>query len=138
MKKTNYIRSTNPLFMLTVVKAIILTILVIGVMASISSCGDSMSANAGRRVTNEFSATVLKTGRKLTVKNNDSLAVMVGDTVSVFYMKGCSGQPSYYYIANVPEVAADTVSLEMYVDGKDTIYEKFEAWNVRLDRRVVR
>ncbi len=138
MNKTDYIRSNQPLFMITLVKAIILTILVIGVMASISSCGDSMSANTGRRVTNDFSATVLKTGRKLTVKNTDSLAVLVGDTVTVFYMEGYSGQPSYYYIANVPEVAADTISIEMYVDGKDTTYEKFEAWNVRLDRRVLR
>jgi hypothetical protein len=137
MTKTNYIRSTSPLFVLTVVKAIILTILVIGVMASMSSCGDSMSA--GRRTaTNEYSGTVLKTGRHLTIKNEDSLSIMVGDTVTVFYMEGHEGEGGYYYIANVPEPACDTVVTEMYIDGTDTIYEKFEAWNVRLDRRVLR
>ena len=122
--------------MITLVKAIIFTIIVIGVIASMSSCGDSVSA--GKRVTNEYSATVLKTGRHLTIKNTDSLAVLVGDTVSVFYMESCGGQPGYYYIANVPEPACDTMSVEMYIDGTDTIYEKFEAWNVRLDRRVIR
>ena len=137
MNKTNYIRSNQPLFMITLVKAIILTILVIGVIASMSSCGDSMSA--GRRTaTNEYSGTVLKTGRHLTIKNEDSLSVMVGDTVTVFYMEGHEGEGGYYYIANVPEPACDTVVTEMYIDGTDTIYEKFEAWNVRLDRRVVR
>jgi hypothetical protein len=122
---------------LTFVKATILTIIVLGVMATISSCGDSMSA--GRRTaSNEYSGTVLKTGRHLTIRNTDSLSVLVGDTVSVFYMEGCGGQPSYYYIANTPEAACDTMVTEMYVDGKDTSYEKFEAWNVRLDRRVIR
>jgi hypothetical protein len=122
---------------LTFVKAAILTIIVVGVIATISSCGDSMSASR-RTATNEYSATVLKTGRHLTIKNTDSLAVLVGDTVTVFYMEGCGGEPSYYYIANTPEPACDTMSVEMYIDGKDTLYEKFEAWNVRLDRRVIR
>jgi len=137
MNKTDYIRSNQPLFMLTLVKAIILTILVIGAIASISSCGDSVSA--GRRTaTNEYSGTVLKTGRHLTIKNIDSLSVMVGDTVTVFYMDGYGSRAGYYYIANTPDIACDTMSVEMIVDGRDTTYEKFEAWNVRLDRRVVR
>jgi hypothetical protein len=122
---------------LTFVKATILTIIIVGVIASLSSCGDSMSA--GRRtVTNEYSGTVLKTGRHLTIRNTDSLAVLVGDTVTVFYMDGCGSRPGYYYIANSPDIACDTMSVEMIVDGRDTTYEKFEAWNVRLDRRVVR
>jgi hypothetical protein len=119
----------------TFIKAAILTIIVVGVIASLSSCGDP---NPGRRVTNQFSGTVLKTGRHLTVVNEDSLAVLVGDTVTVFYMEGYGSKPGYYYIANTPDIASDTMTVEMYVDGKDTIYEKFEAWNVRLDRRVVR
>lgn len=121
---------------LTFIKAIILTIIVVGAIVSFSSCGESQSSN--RRVTNEFSGTVLKTGRHLTIKNVDSLAVMVGDTVTVFYAEGYGGNSDYYYIANTPDIACDTMSIEMIVDGKDTTYEKFEAWNVRLDRRVVR
>jgi hypothetical protein len=121
---------------LTFVKAAILTIIVVGVIASLTSCGDSMSDN--RRVTNQFSGTVLKTGRKLTIVNEDSLAVLVGDTVTVFYMDGYAGKPGYYYIANTPDIACDTMAVEMIVDGRDTTYEKFEAWNVRLDRRVLR
>lgn len=120
---------------LTFVKATILTIIVLGVMASISSCGDPVN---GKRVTNEYSGTVLKTGRHLTIKNIDSLSVMVGDTVTVFYMEEYGSRPGYYYIANTPDIACDTMSIEMIVDGRDTTYEKFEAWNVRLDRRVVR
>lgn len=123
--------------MITLVKAIIITILVIGVIASMSSCGDSVGA--GRRTTtNEYSGTVLKTGRHLTIKNIDSLSVMVGDTVTVFYMEGCGSRPGCYYIANTPDIACDTMSVEMIVDGRDTTYEQFEAWNVRLDRRVLR
>lgn len=120
---------------LTFVKATILTIIVLGVMASISSCGDPVN---GKRVTNEYSGTVLKTGRHLTIKNIDSLSVMVGDTVTVFYMEEYGSRPGYYYIANTPDIACDTMSIEMIVDGRDTTYEKFDAWNVRLDRRVVR
>jgi len=122
---------------LTFVKAAILTIIVVGVMATISSCGDSVSAGK-RTVTNEYSGTVLKTGRHLTIKNIDSLSVMVGDTVTVFYMDGCGSRAGYYYIANTPDIACDTMSVEMIVDGRDTSYEAFEAWNVRLDRRVLR
>ena len=120
---------------LTFVKAVILTIIVVGIIASMSSCTPTSS---GHRTTNEYSGTVLKTGRHLTIKNIDSLAVLVGDTVTVFYMDGCGGNPGYYYIANSPDIACDTMSVEMIVDGKDTTYEKFEAWNVRLDRRVIR
>ncbi len=120
---------------LTFVKAAILTIIAVGVIATISSCGDP---NPRRRVTNEFSGTVLKTGRHLTIKNIDSLDVRVGDTVTVFYMDGYGGKSGYYYIVNTPDIACDTMSVEMIVDGRDTSYEAFEAWNVRLDRRVLR
>ena len=121
----------------TFIKAAILTIIVVGAIASLSSCGDSMSAGK-RTATNEYSGTVLKTGRHLTIKNIDSLDVRVGDTVTVFYMDGYSGKSGYYYIVNTPDIACDTMSVEMIVDGRDTSYEAFEAWNVRLDRRVLR
>jgi hypothetical protein len=134
MNKTDYIRSTQTGFVTTLVKAIVITILVIGAIAALSSC--ERIADKDEIIGNEWVGTVLKTGRKLTVKNIDTLGVLRGDTVTVFYMEGHEGEGGYYYIANVPEPACDTVSLEMYVDGKDTIYEKFEAWNVCLDRRI--
>jgi hypothetical protein len=119
---------------LSLIKAAVLTLIVLGAMASLTSC--DRVADRGRVVTNEWQARVLKTNRKITVKNLDSLAVLVGDTVTVFYMDNLS-QPSYY-IANVPEPALDTMSVEMYIDGTDTIYEKFESWNVVLERRVIK
>jgi hypothetical protein len=120
----------------TFIKAIILTIIVIGAIASLSSCG--RVADGNRKVTNEWRATVLKTGRHLTVKNVDSLVVMAGDTVTVFLNDGNNARLSYYYISNTPETAADTMTMEMYIDGKDTIYEPFEAWNVVLERRIIK
>lgn len=122
-------------FSLTIIKAIILTIIVVGVIASLSSCGDSISGN--KKITNMWRATVIKTGRHLTVKNIDSLVVMVGDTVTVFLNDGNNVRPSYYYISNTPETAADTMTMEMYIDGKDTLFEPYEAWNVVLERRIV-
>jgi hypothetical protein len=118
----------------TFIKAAILTIIVVGAIASLSSCG--RVADRDEVVSNDWVGIVMKTGRKLTIKNTDSLGVLRGDTVTVFYMEGHEGEPGYYYIANVPEPACDTIVTEMYIDGKDTIYEKFEAWNVVLDRRI--
>ena len=123
-------------FSLTIIKAIILTIIVVGVIASLSSCG--RIADKNRVVTNEWRATVLKTGRTLTVKNTDSLLVVSGDTVTVYYNESRGGKTSYYYIANIPEPGIDTTLMEMYIDLKDTIYEPFESWNVRLERRIVK
>lgn len=120
---------------LSFLKAVILTIIVIGAIASLSSCtrvaGDT-------HYSNEWRGTVLKTGRPLTIKNIDSLCVMAGDTVTVFYMPSNGSQNSYYYISNTPDIACDTMSVEMIVNGKDTSYEQFEAWNVRLEKRLVR
>ena len=118
---------------LSFLKAVILTIIVVGAIASMSSC-ERVAQDRG--YSNKWRATVLKTGRHITVVNEDSMMVMVGDTVTVFYSEGYSGKPSYYYIANTPDIASDTVSSEMYVDGKDTIYEHFESWNVVLERRI--
>ena len=120
---------------LSFVKAAILTIIVVGAIASISSC----TRVAGEtHYSNEWRGTVLKTGRPLTIKNIDSLYVMAGDTVTVFYMPSNGNKDSYYYISNTPDIACDTMSVEMYVNGKDTTYEQFEAWNVRLERRLAK
>ena len=119
---------------LSMIKAIILTIIVVGAIASISSCGRVADRNT--KYTNEWRAIVLKTGRPLTVKNIDSLIVMTGDTVTVFL--GGTSNKQYYYISNTPEPACDTISIEMLIHGKDTLYEPFEAWNVRLERRIIK
>ena len=120
---------------LSLIKAAILTVIVLGAMASLTSC-ERVAQDRG--YSNEWRATVLKTNRPLTVKNIDSLCVVAGDTVTVFLMNTPGASKSYYYISNTPEKACDTMSMEMYVDGKDTIYEPFEAWNVRLERRIAK
>ena len=122
---------------LSFLKAVILTIIVMGAMAALSSC-ERVADRDNRGYSNKWRATVLKTGRHITVINEDSMMVMTGDTVTVFYSEGYSGKPSYYYIANTPDIACDTIASEMYVDGKDTIYEHFEAWNCILERRIVK
>lgn len=121
---------------LSFLKAVILTIIVMGAMATLTSC--ERVADRDRVVTNQWRATVLKTGRHITVVNEDSMMLMTGDTVTVFYNSGYSGKPSYYYVANTPDIACDTATTEMYIDGKDTLYEPFEAWNVVLERRIVK
>jgi hypothetical protein len=108
---------------------------ILGLMA-LTSC--DRVADRGKTYSNEWRATVLKTGRHITVVNQDSMLVMSGDTVTAFYSEGYNGTPSYYYIANTPDVACDTTSVEMYVDGKDTIYHHFESWNVVLEKRIAR
>lgn len=112
---------------------IFFAILIAGAM---SSC--ERIADRDKVATNQWRGVALKTGRHITVRNTDSMQVCVGDTVTVFYNESDGMSPAYYYIANIPDVACDTVSTEMYIDGKDTIYEKFEAWNVRLEQRVMR
>jgi hypothetical protein len=121
---------------LTFIKASILTLIVLVALLSLSSC--DRVADRGKTYSNEWRATVMKTGRHITVINQDSMLVMSGDTVTAFYSEGYNGTPSYYYIANTPDVACDTTSLEMYVDGKDTIYHHFESWNVVLEKRIAR
>ena len=121
---------------LSMIKAIIITFIVMVAIVSLSSC--ERVADRNRVVTNQWRGTVIKTGRHISVVNEDSLYLMVGDTVTVFYNPGHSGKPSYYYVANTPDIACDTATTEMYIDGKDTIYEPFEAWNVILDRRIIK
>jgi hypothetical protein len=134
MNKTDYIRSTQTGFVTTLVKAIVITILVIGAIAALSSC--ERVADRNIHYSNTWRATALKTGRPLTVKNLDSLCVSSGDTVTVFL--GGNGNKQYYYISNTPDIACDTMTMEMLIDGKDTLYEPFEAWNVRLERRIAK
>jgi len=121
---------------LSLIKASILTVIVLVALLSLSSC--ERVADRGKTYSNEWRATVMKTGRHITVINQDSMLVMSGDTVTAFYSEGYNGTPSYYYIANTPDVACDTTSVEMYVDGKDTIYHHFESWNVVLEKRIAR
>lgn len=122
---------------LSSIKAAILTLIVLGAMASLTSC-DRVADRGNKGYSNEWRATVMKTGRHITVVNQDSMLVMSGDTVTVFYNEGYNGTPSYYYVANTPDIACDTTSVEMYIDGKDTIYHHFESWNVILEKRIAK
>lgn len=105
---------------------------IIGLMA-LTSC-ERVAQDKG--YSNEWRGTVLKNGRHITVRNIDSLALMSGDTVTVFLMDNQGPNPSYYYVTNSPTIACDTSATQMFVDNKDTIYEHFESWNVRLERRL--
>jgi hypothetical protein len=121
---------------LSLIKASILTVIVLVALLSLSSC--DRVADRGKTYSNEWRATVMKTGRHITVINQDSMLVMSGDTVTAFYSEGYNGTPSYYYIANTPDIACDTINVEMYTDGKDTTYHHFESWNVVLEKRIAR
>lgn len=114
---------------LSFIKAAILTLLVVGAIASLSSCTRVAREN---RTTNQWRGRIVKNNRLLFVVNTDSLPVMQGDTVTVYLNE----QTDTYYIANNPIGACDTSTLEMYVDNQDTTYTRFEAWNVILERRV--
>jgi hypothetical protein len=109
---------------------------IIGIMA-LSSC-DRVADRDNKSYSNEWRGTVLKNGRHITVRNTDSLALMSGDTVTVFLMDSQGPDPSYYYVTNSPTIACDTAATQMFVDNTDTIYEHFESWNVRLERRIAK
>lgn len=117
---------------LSLIKAAILTLIVLGALLSTSSC--TRIADGDRRVTNEWRARILKNNRLIFVHNTDSLPVLMGDTVTVYLNE----QTNTYYISNNPIGACDTSTLEMYVDKQDTIYTRFEAWNVVLEKRVIK
>lgn len=117
---------------LSFIKAAILTLLVVGAIASMSSC--TRMADDNRKVTNQWRGRIVKNNRLLFVVNTDSLPVMQGDTVTVYLNE----RTDTYYIANNPIGACDTSTLEMYVDNQDTTYTRFEAWNVILERRIVK
>ncbi len=102
------------------------------IAGSMSSC--TRVADENRVSTNMWRGTVLKKNKLIFVENSDSLPVMVGDTVTVFYSQECNN----YYISNNTTEAADTATVEMYVDGVDTTWFNFQAWNVRLDKRVIK
>jgi hypothetical protein len=122
---------------LSLIKAAVLTLIVLVALLSLSSC-ERVADRGNKGYSNEWRATVMKTGRHITVINQDSMLVMSGDTVTVFYNEGYNGTPNYYYIANTPDIACDTISVEMYIDGKDTIYHHFESWNVILEKRIAK
>lgn len=117
---------------LTCIKAIILTLIVLGALLSTSSC--TRVADDDTRVTNEWRGRILKNNRLIFVHNTDSLPVLMGDTVTVYLNE----QANIYYISNNPIGACDTSTLEMYVDKQDTIYTRFEAWNVVLEKRTIK
>ena len=117
---------------LSLIKAAILTLLIVGAIASMSSC--TRMADSDRRTTNQWRGRIIKNNRLLFVTNTDSLPVLMGDTVTVYLNE----RSNTYYISNNPIGACDTSTIEMFVDNQDTIYSKFEAWNVVLEKRVIR
>lgn len=116
---------------LSLIKAAILTILIVGAIASLSSCTRVAGEN---RATNQWRGRIVKNNRLIFVMNTDSLPVLMGDTVTVFLNQSTNE----YYISNNPIGACDTSTVEMYVDNQDTTYTRFEAWNVILERRIVK
>lgn len=128
MNKTDYIRSNQPLFMITLVKAIIITILVIGAIASISSC--ERVADKDIRCTNDWRANCLQNNALLTVTNPDSVSVMRGDTVLVV----CIDSGTYDIINT--DVRRDSTYGFFNLDS--TEYTTVEQRVVVLDKRIVR
>ena len=117
---------------LSLIKAAVLTTIVLVALLSLSSC--DRIADDNRKVTNQWRGRIVKNNKLLFVVNTDSLPVMQGDTVTVYLNE----HSNTYYIDNNPIGAADTSTLEMYVDNQDTTYSRFEAWNVVLERRIVK
>lgn len=117
---------------LSLIKAAVITLIVLVALLSLSSCERVGGDN--RKVTNQWRGRIIKNNRLLFVVNTDSLPVMQGDTVTVYLNE----RSNTYYISNNPIGAADTSTLEMYVDNQDTIYSRFEAWNVVLERRIIK
>jgi len=109
---------------------IIASTLLIGAIFT-SSC--ERVADRNRKVTNTWRAKIITNGKLLFVENIDSLPVRLGDTVSVFYNEDYDN----YYILNSAAPACDTASVEMFVDGVDTNYIRFEGWNVVLTQRMI-
>ena len=82
--------------------------------------------------TNTWRGTILKNNKLIFVENSDSLSVMVGDTVTVFYSNECDN----YYISNTTSKACDTATFERNIFSSDTTKFRFEAWNVRLEENI--
>lgn len=114
---------------LSLIKAAILTILVVGAIASMSSC---TRVAEEKSLTNQWRARVIKTNRLVFVENTDNLPVMAGDTVTIFLNDAIDK----FYISNNPVGSCDTSINDMYIDNKDTTYIRFESWNVVLDKRI--
>jgi hypothetical protein len=117
---------------LSLIKASILTLIVLRALVFLSSC--SRIADGDRKITNQWRGRIVKNNRLIFVTNTDSLPVLTGDTVTVYLNENTNT----YYISNNPIGAADTSTVEMYVDNQDTIYSRFEAWNVVLERRIIK
>jgi hypothetical protein len=109
---------------LTCIKATILTIIVLGVMASMSSCTRVAGDNPRRPI--KWRARALKSNRIVFVTNPDTLGVLAGDTVLVNYNE----QNYTYYIANCGYAVPDTSYLDQLADSS---FYHYEAINVVLE-----
>jgi len=109
---------------LSLIKASILTLIVLGAMASMSSC--TRIAGDSKRPT-KWRAHSVKNNRIVFVENIDSLGVLAGDTVLVNYNE----QNYTYYISNCGYEVKDTSYLDQLADSS---YYHYEAINVVLER----
>lgn len=111
---------------LSLIKAAILTTIVLVAIASLSSCTRVADGNNQRRPL-KWRAHAIKNNRILFVQNIDSLGVLAGDTVLVNYNE----ESMIYYISNFPHSISDT----SYIDQlNDSSYYRYEAINVVLER----
>ena len=111
---------------LSFIKAAILTVLVVGAIASLSSCTRVADERPTRKPL-KWRARVLKNNKVLFVQNIDSLGVLAGDTVLVNYNE----EGSIYYISNFGGNVSDTAYFDQL---SDSTYYRYEAINVVLER----
>lgn len=111
---------------LSLIKAAILTLLIVGAIASMSSCTRMADERPTRRPL-KWRARALKNNKVLFVQNIDSLGVLAGDTVLVNYNEDAS----IYYISNFGGSVSDTAYFDALTDS--TFY-RYEALNVVLER----
>jgi hypothetical protein len=111
---------------LSLIKASILTVIMLVALLSLSSCDRVADRdNPGRPL--KWRAHSVKNNRIVFVENTDSLGVLAGDTVLVNYNE----QDYTYYIANCGYEVKDTSYLSALPDS--TLYH-YEAINVVLER----
>ncbi len=110
---------------LSLIKATILTLIVLVALLSTSSCTRVADDNPGRPL--KWRAHAVKNNRIVFVTNPDSLGVLAGDTVLINYNE----QDYSYYITNCGYEVPDTCYLDQLADSS---FYHYEALNVVLER----
>lgn len=98
----------------------------------LSSCESNSSGKRyGGSIT--WRARSIKQHKLIIVENKDSLPIRSGDTVVVM---NSDAHPFQFYIVNLPSSLADSVYLDVYIDGEDTVNCKWNTYNVVLTQRI--